>query len=115
MPSPFIPDGFTNTANIESPDGRWDAFQIEYRPAVSAETRRATASGTPDQEEQRETAFLKNKLVSWSLTDGTGSAIPINEQNIGRLTFSAKQAMIAVICGFTANNQPKPDAEQGKN
>ena len=105
MPAAFIDDGFTLTETIPACH-RHPAVEIEFRPLTRREfdrhnsrlvayynrQERAFSDGDPDAAEKASDEvdnltfiLVANRLVSWDVTNGNGSKVEINKENLERV------------------------------
>jgi hypothetical protein len=87
--SPFIGDGYDESATIPAVPGKWSEVRINYR-CMSAEEESDTRNKAklfPSESPVRHFARLfATKLQGWNIKDRDGNQLPINADNIAGLS-----------------------------
>lgn len=107
-------DGQTRRAKISAPQNpELGSFEIEYRLAMAkaVETffKSQDSAGTGTLRAGVIATTIRDHLVSWSVKDAAGAAVPITGDAILRLPWSLQQRTLNVVLGMAPGN-PADDA-----
>jgi hypothetical protein len=116
----YIPDdGYTEQAFIKAIAGIHGDFRFTYRPMLPDERADLFASAgtlTPDKHEHRVGRELASRIVSWSLVNARGQAVPVSEHTVMRLKPRLFARVYETISGVTPSDpDPKAPSEDKSN
>jgi len=113
MDSAFIDDGYTLDGYIAERHGLHSELQFTYRPLTRREDVALVAaiSSLPSNEqgmvdsEQKSAECVAKHLVSWSLKNRAGAAVPISPDNVQRLQPIVAGRLLQIIRGREASDR----------
>lgn len=112
----YIPhDGYTEEGYIAAAPRLHPALHFKFRPALLADrvdyvTAAEKLKGWKAR--QYEAALLARKLVDWSLCDGRGQPVAVNEGNLLRLKAKLFDRLFNVVMGEQAPDEDPAGAER---
>jgi hypothetical protein len=107
----FFTDAYTETAVIPAEEHLHDEVTISFRPATPAQYAvLVDLAGRQVEFTRAATDLLEKSLLSWSITDANGTAVPI-KGNVGKLRPQLFSKIANMVAGFTPNIREQREAD----
>lgn len=112
--SPFIGDGYDESATIAAMPGKWSEVRINYRCYTADEESEVYAQAKlfPNRSQVAHFAgLMATKIVGWDIKDREGNKVPIEADTIKRLSPLFYDILLQYLNGTLPSDQRRAHLE----